>query len=510
MNKDVLNLVEAIANKEGVNQETIFTAIEEALASVAEKRMEEDISAAVEIDRSTGDYLVYRTWLVVPDDISSQESMDLLGEEGFIDSKHILLSRAKELDEELNAGDIIRDMVDQLSSGRIDAQHARQAIMQKVREIQRNKIRDDYKSRIGEMMMATVKRVVRSDHVLLELPGGIEAILPHEEMIPREIYRTDDRIRAILLDVDPLRRGPQLILSRASNKLLVELFKLEVPEIGEEVIEIMGAARDPGVRAKIAVKTNDGRIDPIGACVGMRGSRVQTVSNELNSERIDIVLWDEKPAQLVINAMSPAEVGSIVMDEERQSMDIAVKEEQLSLAIGRSGQNIRLASQLTGWQLNVMSIEEAGDKQENEVRAVLELFVEALDVDEDLAGLLAQEGVTTLEDLAFIAPQELLSIEDLDEEIVEELQSRARDALTRQQLQLQEQIKNLNIEEGLLNLKDMEPAIIIALSGNKITTLDDFAELSVDELLDIENIKLDKQRAAALIMQAREHWFQED
>lgn len=496
MNKDILLIVKSIANERGVNEEIIFQAVEAALAAVAAKRYDEEVSLRVEIDRKTGDYETFRCWTVIADD----EFIEFPGHQ-------IPYRQAREIDPDLELGDIIEEPVESVDFGRIAAQQAKQVIVQKVREAERAKIVKKYQKRLGELVTGVVKRVTR-DYLILDMGENAEALLTRDEMIPREAFRINDRIRALLFGVREEKRGPQLLVSRTRPQMLVELFKIEVPEIGEEVIEIKAAARDPGSRAKIAVKTNDGRIDPIGACVGMRGSRVQAVSNELGGERIDIVLWDDNPAQLVINAMAPAEVASIVVDEEAHTMDIAVREDQLSQAIGRGGQNVRLASELTGWTLNVMTEAEAATKHEEETHTVKELFKSKLDVDEEIADVLVAEGFTSVEEVAYVPTEELLAIAEFDEEVVTELQKRAGDVLLTQEIASEEEKDKLQPADDLITVEGMTEDLAQALAKHGIVTREDLAEQSVDELNEILNI--DEKQAAKLIMSARAHWFEEE
>ncbi len=490
MNKDILLIVQSLSNEKGINEGVIFEAIEAALATVAARRYLEEVSVRVAIDRDSGEYETFRCWTVVAD-----EALEF-------PAQQVALSKAYEVDAELAEGDIIEERIENPEFGRIAAQQAKQVIIQKVREAERAKVVQQYQHRIGDLVIGIVKRVTR-DYIILDMGNNAEALLLREEMISREAFRINDRLRAYLFDVRSEKRGPQLQVSRTRPEFLIELFKIEVPEIGEEVIEIKGAARDPGSRAKIAVKTNDGRIDPIGACVGMRGSRVQAVSNELGGERIDIILWDDNPAQLVINAMAPAEVASIVVDEETHTMDIAVTEEQLSQAIGRSGQNVRLASELTGWKLNVMTEDQAVDKHESENSSVKSLFIERLDVDEEVAEALAHEGFNNIEEVAYVPLEDMLSIEGFDKDIVEELKKRASNYLLMQEIVEQD----TEVAEDLLSLEGMTEQWAKQLTRCDIKTRDDLAEQSVDELQEI--IKIDKESAAKLIMKAREHWFNE-
>jgi len=414
---------------------------------------------------------------------------------------------AIEMDPVLKPGDIHEEVVDNVGFGRIAAQTAKQVIVQRVREAERAQIVDQYRGRVGELVAGSVKKVTR-DNIIVDLGNNAEGLLPRANVVGRETFRINDRLRAILLEISTEVRGPQLILSRACPQMLIELFRIEVPEIAEGVIQIRAAARDPGSRAKIAVKTNDQRIDPVGACVGMRGSRVQAVSNELDNERVDIVLWDDNPAQLVINAMSPAEVESIVVDEDAHTMDVAVSEDNLAQAIGRGGQNVRLASELTGWTINVMSSEEAQEKQEAEVGQIIQLFVEHLDVDEEVAEVLVEEGFTTLEEVAYVPLEEMMSIEGFDEEISEELRARAKDALLTMAIASEEQLGASEPADDLLNMEGMERHLAFVLASRGIVTMEDLAEQGVDDLLDIPD--MDEERAAALIMTARAPWFAEE
>ncbi|WP_160152669.1 transcription termination factor NusA [Microbulbifer sp. ALW1] len=495
MNKEILLVAEAVSNEKGVDRDIIFQAIEAALATATKKRYDEDSTIQVIIDRRTGDYETFRSWEVVDD-----ETLAELGTQ-------FTLEEAHEKDTELKAGDVYREQVENVEFGRIAAQTAKQVIVQKVREAERAKIVDEYRDRVGELVSGTVKKVTR-DFVAVDLGNNAEARLPRDQLVGREIFRLGDRVRAILLEIQPEARGPQLMLSRSCPEMLIELFRIEVPEIAEQVIEIRGAARDPGLRAKIAVNTNDGRIDPVGACVGMRGARVQAVSNELSGERVDIVLWDDNPAQFVINAMAPAEIESIVVDEDAGSMDVAVAEENLAMAIGRSGQNVRLASELTEWQINVMSIEDWQNKQEAESGSIMETFMERLDIDEDVAGVLVDEGFTTLEEVAYVPIEEMLAIDGFDEDIAEELRARAKDALLTQALASEEQLDASEPQEDLLNMEGMDRQLAFQLASRGVASMEDLAEQAVDDLLDIEG--MDEERAAALIMKAREPWFADD
>jgi N utilization substance protein A len=495
MNKEILLVAETVSNEKGVSRDVIFEAIELALAAATKKRFkEEDVEIRVDIDRVSGDSRTFRVWHVVPD------------EELYEFGKQLTLDEAHEQDASLQIGDTWEEEIESEAFGRIGAQTAKQVIVQKVREAERRQIIEEYRDRIGELISGIVKKANR-DSIVLDLGGNAEALITREHMIPREAVRQNDRIRAYLLGVNEENRGPQLFASRACPDMLVELFKIEVPEIGEELIEIKGAARDPGSRAKIAVKSNDQRIDPVGACVGMRGARVQAVSNELAGERIDIVLWDDNPAQLVINAMQPAEVASIVMDEESHSMDIAVEDESaLAQAIGRSGQNIRLASELTGWELNVMTLDDAQNKQEEEAAQALETFMKELDV--DVAGILVDEGFTTLEEVAYVPEEEMLAIDGFDEDIVDALRQRAKDVLLTKALVSEEKFELAEPAEDLLNMEGMDRDLAVELASRGIPTMEDLAEQAVDDLMEISGMS--EERAAELIMTARAPWFADE
>ena len=494
MNKEILLVAEAVSNEKGVSRDIIFEAIEQALATATKKRYDEDADIQVNIDRETGDYETFRRWEVVADDV-----LALLGTQ-------FTTEEAKEKDASLQVGDVYQEQVENIGFGRIAAQTAKQVIVQKVREAERAQVVEEYEERVGELINGTVKKVTR-DNIIVDLGNNAEGLLPRDELVGREVFRMGDRVRAILQDVRPEARGPQLFLSRACPEMLIELFKIEVPEISEETIEIRAAARDAGSRAKIAVKTNDGRMDPVGACVGMRGSRVQAVSGELGNERVDIILWDDNPAQLVINAMAPAEVESIVVDEDSGTMDVAVSEESLAMAIGRSGQNVRLASELTGWTINVMSVEEASEKHEQEAGAVIGQFMESLDVDQDIAEVLVDEGFTSLEEVAYVPLEEMMGIEGFDEEIAEELRARAKDALLTKAIASEEQLGAVDPAEDLLSMDGMERHLAFVLASRGIVTMEDLAEQAVEDLLDIEDI--DEAKAAELIMTARAPWFAE-
>ena len=515
MKKEILLVAETVSNEKDVDKELIFKAIEAALAMATKKKAGKDIDVRVAIDRRTGDYDTFRYWTVVADESETYQQEDSLVL-AFEPLKQIPLSEAKKRDPNSKIGDVIEEHMPSVEFGRIAAQTAKQVIIQKVREAERAKIAQAYTSRIGELLSGIVKRITR-EGLIVDLGASVEAFVPREEMIPREEVRSEDRLRGYLYAVNPQVRGPQLLMSRTRPEMLIELFKIEVPEIGEELIEIKSAARDPGSRAKIAVKTNDGRIDPIGACVGMRGARVQAVSSELAGERIDIVLWDDNPVQLVINAMAPAEVASIVVDEGTKVMDVAVQEEQLSQAIGRNGQNVRLAGELTGWIINVITVEEAAKKVDTESEGLQNLFIEQLAIDEELAQILAREGFTSLEEIAYVSEQELLDIEDFDSELVVSLQDRAKEVLaTRAALAKKtvstssEQKKFLEPHQDLLLLEGITEEVAIVLAKKGVSSREALAELSVDELLDLGIIELDRVKAGELIMAARAPWFVEE
>jgi N utilization substance protein A len=493
-NKEILLVVDAVSNEKGVGKEVIFQAIEAALVMATRKRYDMELDAHVVIDRQTGEYETFRQWLVMADDDEEFESPNT----------QMLFTEAQTKQADISIGDYIREPMESVEFGRIAAQTAKQVIVQKVREAERAQVVDQYRDKVGQLIYGTVKRVERGN-VSLDLGGNAEAFIPREEMISRENFRTGDRVRGYLKEIRPEGRGPQLIVSRVAPELLTELFTLEVPEISDDMIEIKGAARDPGLRAKIAVFAKEARIDPVGACVGMRGSRVQAVTNELAGERVDIIMWDEDPARFAINAMAPAEVLSIVVDEESHSMDIAVADDQLSQAIGRGGQNVRLASQLTGWELNVMSAADADQKAESEIGEVIQTFMADLDVDEDVALILAQEGFSSLEEVAYVPEQEMLDIEEFDEDIVNELRSRARDVLLTRAIANEEKLENAEPAQDLLDMDGMTSELAKVLASKGIATLDDLAEQSIDELTEIEEIN--EEQAAALIMKARESWF---
>ncbi len=495
MSKELLLVMEAVANEKGVPRAVIIEAMEAALASAAKKRYhEQDVSVRVAIDPKDGSYETFRRWEVVADDVVMESP-----------ERQIRLMDAVDEKEGAQVGDFVEEQVENAEFGRIAAQAAKQVIVQRVREAERTQVLEAWRDRIGELVNGIVKRVERGN-VFVDLGGNAEAFIPKDKAIPRDVLRPGDRVRGYLLDVRAETRGPQLFISRTAPEFMIELFKLEVPEVGQGLVEIKAAARDPGDRAKIAVLAHDHRTDPIGACIGMRGSRVQAVSNELNGERIDIVLWSDNPAQFVINAMAPAEVQSIIVDEEKHSMDLAVAEDKLAQAIGKGGQNVRLASRLTGWQLNVMTQDQVTAKSEGEQTAARQLFMEKLEVDEEIAGILVAEGFSTVEEIAYVPAAELLAVEGFDDDIVEELRARARDALLTAALAVEEEIEDHKPADDLLSLDGMDEGLAYTLAGRGIVTRDDLADLATDDITDIEG--MDADRAAKLIMAARQHWFE--
>jgi len=500
MNKEILLVVDAVSNEKDIEQEIIFEAIEAALETATIKRHGQTIDARVRIDRETGDYDTFRQWKVVEPDEEFENGLES-------EATQILIEDAKNINPEIEVGEYIEEPIDSIAFGRIAAQTAKQVIVQKVREAERKKIVDAYQDRVGELVTGVVKRIERGA-AHLDLGGNVEAIIAKEDMIPREAMRNGDRVRGYLKAVRPEARGPQLFVSRTAPELLIELFRLEVPEVGEGLIEILGAARDPGSRAKIAVKSNDSRLDPVGACVGMRGSRVQAVSNELAGERVDIILWNENDAQYVINAMSPAEIAAIVVDEDAHAMDVAVSTDNLSQAIGRGGQNVRLACELTGWVLNVMDEAEAEEKGDEERGSMMKSFMDELDVDESVASILVQEGFTSVEELAYVPVKEMLEIEEFDEDIVEELRSRAKDVLLIKAIATEEVLDDAHPAEDLLDMDGMDKELAYVLASKGVVTMDNLADLSVDELSEMADI--DQERAGELIMTARAPWFTQD
>jgi transcription termination/antitermination protein NusA len=493
MNRELLLLVDALAREKNVHKETVFGALEAAIAQATKKRFTEDADVRVAMDRNTGDFESFRRWQVVADDAPE------------ITPHQIAISVAKkEHGDEINVDEFIEEPLEPIDFGRIGAQAAKQVILQKIRDAEREQLLADFLGRGEKLINGAIKRIERGN-AIIEV-GRVEAVLPRDQMIPKENLRVGDRVRAYVMRIDRAVRGPQLILSRTAPEFIIELFRLEVPEIEEGLLEIKSAARDPGVRAKIAVQSKDQRIDPIGTCVGMRGSRVQAVTQELAGERVDIVLWSADPAQFVIGALAPAEVSSILVDEDKHSMDVVVDEENLAIAIGRSGQNVRLASELTGWTINLMTEEESQKKNEEESFSVRKLFMERLDVDEEVANTLIQEGFSTLEEVAYVPINEMMEIEGFDEATVNELRSRARDALLVQAIASEEQAENLDPE--LLNLEGMDESLAKKLARSGVKTRDDLGDLAVDDLVELTAI--DTERAKDLIMKARAHWFTQE
>lgn len=498
MSKEILQVVEVVSNEKDVSREVIFQALESALEMATKKRYQEEIGVRVAIDRSTGEYETFQTWEVLDGDEPgiAMEYPDA----------QLWLIDAVEIDPEIKAGEFIEESIESVEFGRIAAQAAKQVIFQKVREAEREKVAAEYHDKVGELLGGTVKRVDRGN-VIIDLGNNAEAIIPKSQQIPRDPIRPGDRVRGCLMEIQSEQRGPQLMVSRVAPEVLVQLFTLEVPEISDGMIELKGAARDPGSRAKIAVLSLDKRIDPVGACVGIRGSRVQAVSNELAGERVDIVPWDENPAQFVINAMSPAEVVSVVVDEDKHAMDIAVEEDNLSQAIGRGGQNVRLASELTGWTLNVMSEEEFDAKSEAEAAEIQKKLMEQLDVDEDVSLILVQEGFSSVEEIAYVDESEMLGIEEFDEEIVAELRNRARDYLLTRAISQEEVLEGRAPEADLLELEGMDEQLAYKLAAAGMVTAEDLAEQAVDDVMEIEDLGVTAERISALIMKAREPWF---
>jgi N utilization substance protein A len=492
LSRELLLLVDALAREKNVHKEVVFGALEMALASATKKRFNEEVEVRVAVDRDTGEYESFRRWQVVPDDQVE------------FPPHQIALTEAQKQVADVQVEDFIEEPLEPIEFGRIGAQTAKQVILQRIRDAEREQLLQDFLSRNEKLVSGTIKRMERGDAVI-EV-GRLEARLPRDQVIPKENLRVGDRTRAYLMRIDRAARGPQLILSRTAPEFIMELFRLEVPEIEEGLLEIKSAARDPGVRAKIAVHTNDRRIDPIGTCVGMRGSRVQAVTQELAGERVDIVLWSADPAQFVIGALAPAEVSSILVDEDKHAMDVVVDEENLAIAIGRSGQNVRLASELTGWTINLMTEQDAQKKSEEESASVRTLFMEKLDVDEEVANILIQEGFSSLEEVAYVPIQEMLEIEGFDEATVNELRSRARDALLVQAIASEEQAEKTGLDLRSLEGMDNELATKLAEAG--IKTRDDLGDLAFDDLVEISSI--DVERAKALIMKAREHWFAQE
>ncbi|WP_137938392.1 transcription termination factor NusA [Chitinivorax sp. B] len=492
MSREMLSLVDVLAREKNVDKEIVFGALELALASATKKRFsDEDVDVRVSIDRSSGAYESFRRWHVVAD-------QDWLSE-----GREIGLTEARKQKSDIEVGDVLEDPLEAIEFGRIGAQTAKQVILQRIRDAEREQLLNDFLQRREHLVNGVIKRIERGN-AIIEC-GKLEALLPREHMVPKENLRVGDRARAFLLRIDRGGRGPQLILSRTAKEFLIKLFELEVPEIEERLIEIKAAARDPGLRAKVAVKSNDPRIDPQGTCIGMRGSRVQAVTNELAGERVDIVLWSNDPAQFVINALSPAEVTSIVIDEDTHSMDVVVDEDQLAQAIGRGGQNVRLASELTGWTINIMTVDEAEKKHEAEYEQIRNLFMLSLDVDEEVASVLVQEGFSTLEEVAYVPLAEMMEIEGFDEDLVNELRSRARNSLLTQAIASEE--KKENEAGSLMSIEGMDADTSHALVEKGVATRDDLADLAVDDL--VEMTGMTPERAKALILSARAHWFAE-
>ena len=493
MSKEILLVVESVSNEKGVPAGVIFEALELALATATKKGYDDEVELRVEINRHSGSYETFRLWNVV-------DEIDQVNEQ-----TELTVEQAQAFKAGAKIGDVVEEKIESIEFGRIAAQTAKQVIVQKVREAERAQVVDAYRDRIDEIISGTVKKVTR-DSVIVDLGNNAEALLAREDIIPRETFRVGTRLRALLKEIRSENRGPQLILSRTAPQMLIELFSIEVPEIAEGLIEVMAAARDPGSRAKIAVRSKDKRIDPQGACIGMRGSRVQAVSGEIGGERVDIVLWDENPAQFVINAMAPAEVAAIIVDEDTHTMDIAVAEDNLAQAIGRGGQNVRLASQLTGWTLNVMTEADIQAKQQEETGDILQHFVSELEVDEDLAQVLVDEGFTSLEEIAYVPMEEMLSIDGFDEDIVNELRARAKDRLLTKAIANEEILADIHPADDLLALDGMSNELAVELAQRGVVTREDLAEQSIDDLLDIGGI--DEAPAGKLILAARAHWFE--
>lgn len=491
MSREILLLVDALAREKNVEKDVVFAALESALASATKKRVHDDADVRVTVDRDTGDYESFRRWLVMLDEEVVNDECEM----GIID--------AREINPDIQIGDYIEEPLEPIDFGRVGAQAAKQVILQRIRDAEREQVLNDFLERQEHLVSGSIKRMERGN-AIIEV-GRLEAVIPRDQMIPRENLRVGDRVKAFLLRIDRSARGPQLILSRTAPEFLGKLFELEVPEIEEGLLEVKACARDPGLRAKIAVQSHDQRIDPIGTCVGLRGSRVTAVRNEIAGEQIDIIVWAADPAQFVIAALQPAEVVSIVVDEENHSMDVVVDENNLAIAIGRSGQNVKLASELTGWTINLMSEEESAQKSDEERRELRDVFMGKLDVDEELADILIDEGFTSLEEIAYVPLAEMLEIEAFDEETVNELRDRARNVLLTEAIVTEEQLEN--VSEDLLNLDGMEKTLAARLAQKGIRTRDDLADLAVDEL--VELVEIDEARAAALISVARAHWFEE-
>jgi len=496
-NKEILLVVDVFSNERDIEKSIIFEAMESALESATIARYAFPIKARVEIDRITGNYITYRRWQIVDTNAEGANGLEF-------PTTQISLEVAQLDDPEIEVDEYIEEEVESVEFGRISAQTAKQVIIHKVREAERKKVADAYQDRVGELVTGVIKRIEKGS-VYMDLGGNADAYIPRDQMIPREAVRVGDRIRGYLKEVRSESRGPQLFVSRTAPELLVALFKLEVPEVAEGLIDILGAARDPGSRAKIAVKSNDMRIDPVGACVGMRGSRVQTISNELNGERVDIILWDGNDAQFVINAMSPAEIESIGVDEDKHIMDVAVSSDSLSQAIGRGGQNVRLATELTGWELNVLDANEVSKDTQEELGKLVQTFVEGLNVDQDVATVLVEVGFNSIEEIAYVPASEMLEIEGFDEELVNTLRSRAKDMLLISAIAVEEKIEVAEPAEDLLAMEGVTKELAEMMAAIGIVTMEDLAEQAVDDLLELSGV--DEEMAAKLIMKAREPWF---
>jgi len=499
-NKEILLVADVFANEKDIDKDIVYQALEYALAAAAAKRHNNHIITRVEINRITGAYITFRRWEVVA------ENPDIDGDLEFPDSQ-ALLEVAQIDNPDVEVGDFIEEEIESVAFCRIAAQTAKQVIIQKIREAERKKIVKAYEDRVGELITGVVKRLEKGS-VYLDLGGNVEAYIPREEMIPRESIRIGDRVRGYLKEVRSEVRGPQLFVSRSAPELLIALFRLEVPEVGEGMIDVLGAARDPGSRAKIAVRSNDPRLDPVGACVGMRGSRVQAVSNELAGERVDIILWNDNEAQFVINSMSPAEIESIVVDEDRHSMELAVATDNLSQAIGRGGQNVRLATQLTGWELNVRDANQGDVSKDDDLAKVKQVFIDQLDVDEEIADILIEVGLSSVEEIAYIPVEEMLEIEGFDEELVEALRSRAKDAVLINAIVSEEAIETSVPAQDLVQMEGMDDELAHEMAAKGILTMEDLADQAVDDLLEFTG--LDEEKAGKLIMKAREPWFAND
>lgn len=504
MNTEIRLVVDAVSNEKNVPKEVVFEALEAALESASKKFYGANWEFKVVINRNTGDYETFRVWTVVDENAVNEEG-EIVGVVN--PDAELTVEQAKEKKANAKIGDVIQEPVPSVEFGRIAAQTAKQVIMQRLRAAKRDQIAEEYRAKIGELVAGTVKKVTR-DNVIIELSANAEALLRRSDMLPREMVRIGDRVRAYLQDVRPEQRGPQLIVSRTCPEMLIELFKIEVPEIGDGLIELKGAARDPGVRAKIAVLAKDNRIDPVGACVGMRGARVQAVSSELGGERVDIVLWDENPAQYVINAIAPAEVMSIIIEDEEKSMDVVVADEQLSAAIGRNGQNVRLASQLTGWELNVITQNQAQTRDEEEFQKLSNMFMQYLQIEPEIAASIIEAGFTSLEEIAYVPQQELMEIEGVDESLVAQLRQKAKDTLLTKAIAQEERLGENQPQQDLLEVEGMDKQLAYQLASKGVVSREDLAEQSIDELLQFEGMS--EERAGKLIMAARAHWFIEN